>query len=199
MAHSIKTFFELLVPQYLLITAISTISAYLLTNEQTFNLPILILAILSLSLTMLGFNALNMVFDAKLDAINKPNRPIPSGKLKKSTVFLISISLYFSGIIISLFVTDTLPIIIVVFSGISFIYTYPKLGLRKNILTTPIIGGILYGIIPFLTGWSITNNDLPIEFIVFFTLLITGISIIKDIEDVEGERKNNLNSIPLKL
>ena len=44
-----------------------------------------------------GANSLNDVLDFEIDIINRPSRPIPSGKVKKSTAAYISLILFIIG------------------------------------------------------------------------------------------------------
>ena len=46
-------------------------------------------------------NAINDYFDYEIDAINKPSRPIPSGKIGLSRAFSFSLALFIFGIIIA--------------------------------------------------------------------------------------------------
>jgi geranylgeranylglycerol-phosphate geranylgeranyltransferase len=55
------------------------------------------LAALSVVMITIAGNLINDYFDVETDEINRPERPIPSGRLKKKQALLISISLFISG------------------------------------------------------------------------------------------------------
>lgn len=82
--------------------AVSGATALLVSqNTETENTYILPLIWLSLSTIGLygGGVAFNDVFDAKLDAIERPERPIPSGKVKKSNAALMATILIALGVL----------------------------------------------------------------------------------------------------
>jgi len=191
----IKTFLDLIIPQYLLIPVVSILSSYLIINQKLPDGLSLILLIAGLSAAIIGFNILNMILDENLDAINKPNRPIPAKKITKHFAGIMSIIFYLLAIIISIFVNYFFTLIILAFIIISYLYTAPPFTLRKNILGTPITGILVYGTIPFLSAASISTVEIPMIFLFLFSFLIGSISIIKDIEDIQGEKKFRIKTI----
>jgi 4-hydroxybenzoate polyprenyltransferase len=62
--------------------------------------PVVVLAALALSLFYVGGMWLNDAFDAEIDAIERPSRPIPSGKAARATVFRIGYLLLLLGLIL---------------------------------------------------------------------------------------------------
>ena len=51
-----------------------------------------------------GGMAINDYFDTEIDRINRPKRPIPSGRMKKDSAFVYSIFLLLAGITLSYFI-----------------------------------------------------------------------------------------------
>ncbi|MCK4596386.1 UbiA family prenyltransferase, partial [bacterium] len=64
------------------------------------DLPIL-LACLVAGLITGGANAINDVFDVQIDRVNKPGRPLPSGRLTRSQATAFSVILMVLGVAIS--------------------------------------------------------------------------------------------------
>jgi len=87
-------------------TAISNIIAgYLLVNGQWQPIvPLLMLAIVSSCCYLAGM-VLNDVFDVKQDAIERPQRPIPSGRISISSASCVGIVLILSALSISVVVS----------------------------------------------------------------------------------------------
>ena len=50
-----------------------------------------------------GANAINDYFDYEIDKINKPDRPIASGKVSKKTALIFSAVLYTLGIVLAVY------------------------------------------------------------------------------------------------
>ena len=101
-----------------------------------------------------GGNTINDYFDYKIDIINKPERPIPSGRISLKTTLIYSLSLFTIGIIFA-FIIGVLPGIITLFSSsllILYAYKISNEELKRVIIPgkTPIIKA---NIIPMV------NND----------------------------------------
>jgi len=58
----------------------------------------LILLLLAMSLAYIGGMFLNDAYDAKIDAAERPERPIPAGQIKKSAVFIIGYAMLFLSV-----------------------------------------------------------------------------------------------------
>ncbi len=141
-------------------------------------------------------NVLNDFYDVKTDIINKPLRPIPSGKISKRSALVFSIFLFILGTTSGLLVSLLAFLIAVLVSLILVLYTFR---LRKN----PLIGNISIGILTgltFVSGGiavgSIKGSVIPAIFAFLFT---TGREIVKDIQDVKGDKKSGMTSLAIKL
>lgn len=195
MALRLTEIIELTAPQYLVISIFSPIASFMILNNRIPDISILPV-IISLSMVVLGFNANNMIFDAELDAISKPKRPIPSGRTTKQETWLLSISCYALGIVIAGIISLALCMLIVIFVLVSFTYSAPPLRFRNYWWGSSFAGAILYGATPFLTSGTISNNmfSQPI-FLAFFIALSLVISNTKDFEDTAGEKKMHISSL----
>ncbi|HHQ45229.1 MAG TPA: hypothetical protein ENN13_03725, partial [Candidatus Altiarchaeales archaeon] len=65
---------------------------------QDYNLLMLFAAALSASLILAGGNGMNDYFDFEIDRVNKPERPIPSGRITRSDAMMLSIVFFLSGL-----------------------------------------------------------------------------------------------------
>lgn len=173
---------------------------------ENYNLPI-ILGGIAVFLAMGGGNVINDYFDHKIDAINKPNRPIPSGrislknaKLYAYLLFLLSIII---GFIISYLVNSLIPGIIVIISLLlMYYYAYT---LKKNCHNRKYEH--IYFNWPLFYLWRIYNrfrdNDNKynynfIVFRIFFAFIMTmAREITKDMEDIEGDKAENARTFPI--
>lgn len=199
MAFSFKNLINLIIPEYLIITIFSTFSSFLIINQTLSSVFYLVPAMVSLSFAMLGFNVLNMIIDYKLDLINKPLRPLPAGKISLKEAKITMIIFYALSVFFAFFTNLAFLYVLFLYILISFLYTSPKIYLKKYIWSSPLIGGTIYGAIPFLTAWSFSSKDFPLIFFLFFSILIAIIAPIKDIEDVKGEKIYRIRSIPSKF
>jgi geranylgeranylglycerol-phosphate geranylgeranyltransferase len=159
-----------------------------------FNLPVLVACIVVFVVTGFG-NSINDYFDYKIDKINKPERPIPSGRISRKTAGYYSLALAITGNVLAVIFLGLIPQLIVLFSTIlMFYYAYR---LKKKL----IIGNIL---ISFLTGLSfvfggvvvgITVVSIYLGFYAFLTTMMR--EIVKDMEDREGDEEEGANTLPI--
>lgn len=139
-------------------------------------------------------NSVNDYFDHKIDAINKPKRPIPSGRISLKAAGMYSLALFAVSIVLA-FLIGLIPGIIVISSSILMIYY--AYSLKKKFL----IGNI---VISFLTGLSfvfggVVVGEITVSILLgFYAFLMTmAREIVKDMEDVEGDKIEGAKTLPI--
>lgn len=185
-----NAYLEIMRPGNAVMGVIAVFLVMLITGDFTLSA---FLACIAVFIIMGGGNAINDYFDHKIDAINKPNRPIPSGRISLRSAGIYSSSLFAVSIIIG-FIVGILPGIIVLLSSILMIYY--AYSLKKK----PLIGNIS---ISFLTGLTFVFGAVvvgePLISIVgispFFITMMR--EIVKDMEDVEGDKKEGAKTLPI--
>lgn len=143
-----------------------------------------------------GGNAINDYFDRELDSVNNPDRPIPSGRIDPSEALLTARVLFVVGIIFTIFTQEISCLII---AGInSALLSFYARDLKKRGL----IGNITIG---YLVGSTFLFGSLAVgEFeTVGILALMAGLSnvgreLIKDVEDMKGDKKSKTKSFPLQ-
>ena len=101
--EKIIPFINILIPLSVFISIISILVGGFMALGA-FNISVkLIFSVLAYGLCIGAFNTLNCVFDVKSDKISKPERPLPSMKIKKGTAFIYYIFLASSSFIIAYF------------------------------------------------------------------------------------------------
>jgi len=191
-------YFKVMVPEHSLL-AIGGAFVGIAVSGGLINYNIL-LAFISLILLVGGFNTFNGVTDFKIDLINKPFRPIPSGKITRKNATLYSLILYSIGLFIAYNLTQQYVMIYSIAVILSIIYSLPFIRLRKRFLINSLTVTILYGLLCPLAGWSLMpTNPIPIYFLVFLLLFGFSLSITKDFEDYLGDRAYSNKTIPVLL
>ena len=121
----------------------------------------------------------NDVFDAELDAIERPERPIPSGVVSKSAATALGISLLVVGIGASFMVNQTAGLLAIAISVASLVYD--RFGKHHNWLG-PVNMGLCRGL-NLLLGVSILPDQVlpwtwvglvPIAYIAAITMISRG-------------------------
>jgi geranylgeranylglycerol-phosphate geranylgeranyltransferase len=139
-------------------------------------------------------NSINDYFDYKIDAINKPERPIPSGRIPLKTAGLYSSVLFVIGIVLAFTINLLLGTIVILSSFLMIWYAY-------NLKRMLIIGNLC---ISFLTGFCfvfggiVVNQILVSIYLGFFAFLMTmAREIVKDMEDVKGDQAEGATTLPI--
>ena len=170
-----------------------------------FELPIIICALIVFVCTGAG-NTINDVFDVKIDEINKPNRPIPSGRISLENARNYAFALFGIGIALSFvdsyLVNSIWPSVIVVPAAV-IMYLY-----ARNLKAMPLIGNLT---VATLTGFcfviagvviACATNSLKILFIsiylgLFAMFMTLAREIVKDMEDIEGDKQEGARTFPI--
>jgi geranylgeranylglycerol-phosphate geranylgeranyltransferase len=144
-------------------------------------------------------NAINDYLDRETDKINHPERPIPSGELKPGQALLFSMVFFAISLLLALFlsfiVKSLMVVVIVVIALVSQI-TYELRFKHEKIIGNIIIG--TQTALAFIFGGVVVGKTLiPGIIAIAVFLSIVGREIIKDIEDVKGDRDRI--TLPMRL
>ena len=169
--------------------------------DHTVSIPI-ILAMLAVLFEISAGNVINDYFDYKIDLINKPSRPIPSGRITPKTARNYAYGLFLAGTVcgalISYLTGSWIPFVIVLFADVVlYVYAY-------KLKSTPLIGNLTVGFMTGLCfafgGYSIGTEPLiSISiFLGFFAFIMTTArEITKDVEDIEGDKSEGAKTFPI--
>ena len=157
--------------------------------------PQLFLSMIAVFLVSGAGNVINDLLDIESDKINKPNRPLASGKMGKNTALVYCIILFTSGIILAGFVNMVTFILAIVNSSVLIIYSLMlqnkiflgNLSIAYLVGSTFLFGGAATGSIAFL--------GLPLILMLLSSLSSLSREIIKDLEDIEGDKRNFLKKL----
>lgn len=158
-----------------------------------FTLEVLMAAIVVFIVTGAG-NGINDYFDHKIDAINKPQRPIPSGRISLKNALIYSISLFVIGTIIA-FAINWLLGMIAFLSSLLMIY-YAR-DLKAKCLIGNMSISFLTGLC-FVFGGIAVNQIMVSIYLGFYAFLMTmAREIVKDMEDMEGDKEEGATTLPI--
>jgi 1,4-dihydroxy-2-naphthoate octaprenyltransferase len=118
---SLKPYLQLTRPANL-VTAISDILAGMAIAQFTFSSFSPALLVVSTLGLYGGGVVMNDVFDAKLDSVERPERPIPSGKVPLASATMLGISLLFLGILAAAMFSLQSGIIAVIIALLTILY-----------------------------------------------------------------------------
>ena len=149
-------------------------------------------------------NGLNQIYDLEIDRVNKPKRPLPSGRLSLAQAWIFTLVGYAVALGLAWVVAPAgrreCFWIVVAATIVTFLYSAPpfrtkRLGLWAN-LTIAVPRGVLLKV----AGWSAVKTFAGVEpwFIGgIFGLFLLGASTTKDFADMEGDARGGCRTLPL--
>lgn len=157
-----------------------------------------VLAALATAFIAAGGYVINDYFDLPIDLINQPHRPLPSQEVTPKQAYVFAMTLFGLGLVTSVILAVVeqsslvaklvTPLLALV--GVVFLYTYgthfKRVGGVGNLIVTLLV------MIPFIFGGIIINQfEQSLYPIIVGFSLILGREIVKDVEDVEGDRQGS--------
>ncbi|UPM43154.1 geranylgeranylglycerol-phosphate geranylgeranyltransferase [Halocatena salina] len=176
---------------------LTLIGAYVGSNIVQHLIPVGAASVATVLATGAG-NAVNDYFDREIDRINAPDRPIPRGDVSPRGALTLSIGLFAAAVGISL-VLPWLAIAIAVVNLIALVaYTELFKGLPGvgNVVVACLGGStFLFG------GAAVESGSLETVAILALLAALSTIcrEIVKDVEDIDGDRQEGLNTLPIAI
>ena len=166
--------------------------------------PVIVLGVLLAGPIVCGMSqAANDWCDRHVDAINEPDRPIPSGRIPGRCGLWIALAMS----VLALFVGWQLgpwgfaATVIGVLEA--WAYSAEPLRLKKSGWWGPGLVGLCYEGLPWFTGAAILSAGAPawpvIAIAALYTLGADGIMTLNDFKALEGDTRTGINSLPVTL
>ncbi|MFX1274111.1 MAG: geranylgeranylglycerol-phosphate geranylgeranyltransferase [Promethearchaeota archaeon] len=204
---NLKDIIEIMRPINCIVGSLTVIIGIL--NTQT-GIPVymlignLILGILTYFFIAGSGMVINDIYDINIDKINRPGRPIPSGRISLQQAKILFIITYTIGVILAvinslIFLLVPLNILIAAFFGfIGWIYAKwgKKSGFPGNIIVSISFSiGLVYG--ATLNGFIVPLYIYYFFLTAFFLLLAR--EIVKGCEDIEGDKEEGVKTLALTI
>ncbi len=141
--------------------------------------------------------------DRHVDAINEPNRPIPSGRIPGRWGLWIALAMS----VLSLFVGWQLGTwgFVATCLGVAAAWAYSAepVRLKTSGWWGPGLVGLSYETLPWITGAAVLSAGAPRAEVLLIALLYGigahGIMTLNDFKALEGDRQTGVNSLPVTL
>ncbi|SHH68703.1 geranylgeranylglycerol-phosphate geranylgeranyltransferase [Winogradskyella jejuensis] len=178
------------------------------------NLGFILLVFSTVCIAAAGY-IINDIEDVEADKINKPNKVIIGKHISETNATYLFIALNVIGIIAGYFISNAVEksnfvLLFILTSGLLYIYsTYlKKITLIGNLVVASLVSFsiLLVGICDLVPAMNETNTvsqlfflDLIKDYAVFAFMLNLFRELVKDIEDIDGDYKIDVKSIPIIL
>lgn len=147
--------------------------------------------------------AINDWFDRHVDAINEPQRPIPSGRMPGRWGLYVALAGTGLGLLLAALMG---PLVLAAASLallLAWAYSAPPARLKRDGWTGNSAVALCYEGLPWLTGAAIMTGGMPSPRILAVALLYSigahGIMTLNDFKSVNGDRRLGIASVPVRL
>jgi chlorophyll/bacteriochlorophyll a synthase len=148
--------------------------------------------------------AVNDWYDRHVDAINEPNRPIPSGRIPGRWGLYIAIAWTVLSLIVATglgqwgFAAATLALVL------AWAYSMPPLRLKQNGWWGNLACGLSYESLAWITGSAVMMGGImpsseTMLLALMYGLGAHGIMTLNDFKSVTGDRQMGVRSLPVQL
>jgi geranylgeranylglycerol-phosphate geranylgeranyltransferase len=194
-SKKLKAYKDLTRPVNVAITLVSIPAASILAGAKAGQWVEVVVAALTGGFVAAAANSINDYFDVEIDRINKPSRPIPRGDASKREAWIEWLVLSIIAIVLNFFLS-TYALGIVVFAVV-ILYWYSA-QLKRTIIIGNVVVGLMTGM-AFIYGAVVVGNLTRAVMPATFAFLINiAREVIKDIEDMEGDRKGKAMTLPVR-
>jgi geranylgeranylglycerol-phosphate geranylgeranyltransferase len=180
-------------PINVLISMVAVVLAVLICNPTTAWVRLLFAGLVA-GLVASGANAINDYFDIEIDRINRPDRPLPAGLLSPRQACVLCGCFFVLAWFPAAFIG--IPILLVVLFSELLLYWYSAF-LKQTAVWGNLTVSFCTGL-AFLFGGLTAGNIRPAVLPAIFAFLINWArEIVKDIEDVPGDRQQHARTLPI--
>ena len=148
--------------------------------------------------------AVNDWFDRHVDAINEPNRPIPSGRMPGRWGLYIAVLWTLLSLLVALVLGPVGFVAAAAGLVLAWAYSAPPLRLKQNGWWGNLACGLCYEGLAWVTGAAVmAAGALPesrsLVLALLYSLGAHGIMTLNDFKSIEGDRQMGVGSLPVLL
>jgi geranylgeranylglycerol-phosphate geranylgeranyltransferase len=198
----LKAYLELLRIHNVVTALLTTLIGWLTVRVEVSTLPStsLIIPLLAVGLVSSAGYVINDYFDVEVDKVNKPYRPIPSGRVSPREALYLTLALIVVGVAPSITVGIFTASFVIVNTLLVILYSYriKELGFVGNVVVS--LEGAFTIVLGALTPSELVKDLSYVRFsaipaVYAFTLLLAR-EIIKTVEDMRADEVRNVRSLP---
>jgi geranylgeranylglycerol-phosphate geranylgeranyltransferase len=154
-----------------------------------------LLAAISAALITIGANVINDYFDIAIDKINKPDRPLAAGRVVKHVALMYFILVYFCAWSIAYYI-DFFMFLIAFLTGILlYFYSYR---LKRTVLWGNLTVSLATAMAFIYGGLAVGYFQETLFPAAFAFLFHFGREVLKDMQDMKGDRQAGAVTFPIK-
>ena len=153
-----------------------------------------------------GSNGLNQIYDYEIDAVNKPRRPLPSGRMSRREAWAFTWATFAAAWLLAWLVAPggrhECFWLVVAATLITTLYSVPPFRTKRLGIWANVTVAIPRGALLKIAGWSSVKTVVGVEpwFIgAIFGLFLLGATTTKDFADMEGDARGGCRTLPIQF
>jgi len=140
--------------------------------------------------------SVNDIYDLEVDRVNRPDRPIPDGRISVRQASAFSLVMLVAGVACAFL--SFIPLAIVIALGYAFLsWLYNARAKRTGLPGNLIVASSLA--IPFIYGGAVSGGSIGGSLLLMMALTAffsgVGREVVKSMADVDGDAKREVNSV----
>jgi geranylgeranylglycerol-phosphate geranylgeranyltransferase len=192
----VRGYVELTRPMNAVAAGVLTFIGAFVAGASTENVWMVAAAMAATAMATGAGNAINDYFDREIDRINQPQRPIPRGAVSEQGALRFSLVLFAVATAFAL----TLPPLAIGIAAFNLLALVAYTELFKGL---PGLGNALVAYLggsAFLFGGAAVG-DVGASAVLFVLAALSTLTreIIKDVEDIDGDQEEGLNTLPIAI
>jgi 4-hydroxybenzoate polyprenyltransferase len=151
-------------------------------------------------------NGLNQIYDYEIDAVNKPKRPLPSGRMTMREAWVFTWITFAAAWLLAWLVAPggrhQCFWLVAAATLITTLYSVPPFRTKRLGIWANVTVAIPRGALLKVAGWSSVKTVVGLEpwFIgMIFGLFLLGATTTKDFADMEGDARGGCRTLPLQF
>jgi 4-hydroxybenzoate polyprenyltransferase len=173
-----------------------------------------LLALATMCIAAAGY-VINDIQDVEIDRINKPNSVIVGKKITEKKAYAFFIVLNSIGVVSGFFLTNSIEkpgffALFILISALLYLYaTYLKsIIVLSNIIVSAMVAMVLivvglFDLLPVITAENQSTQSTFFSIVLDYSLFAFTLNLIremvKDIQDVDGDKNGGINTIPIAI
>jgi 4-hydroxybenzoate polyprenyltransferase len=151
-------------------------------------------------------NGLNQIFDFEIDRINKPRRPLPSGRMSPGEAWAVTLASFALAFVLAWNVAPggrhECFWMVAAAALITTLYSVPPFRTKRLGIWANVTIAVPRGVLLKAAGWSSVKTAMGFEpwFLgAIFGLFLLGATTTKDFADMDGDRRGGCRTLPIQF
>jgi 4-hydroxybenzoate polyprenyltransferase len=162
----------------------------------------IVLAVLAAGVLNAASNGINQICDFENDRVNKPHRPLPSGRMTWRQAWTFVAITYFLALAMVAVINWQIFAIYIVAALATLAYSVPPVRLKRSTWGSNIIISLIRGGLLKVAGWAAVATVLhslePWYIGSIYVVFLLGATTTKDFADIEGDRAAGCITLPVR-